>query len=176
MNQNINYLQPMNKTVLYSKIRAKILHKLDKYAGKIGMYTSYRIKENEKVGSTDKNLAELIREIEDVGYEYNSLSAAKQHSETSKLECGSFRRIPEKHPELDASAPDIIRNWKPNESQFHIHLFKIEDTIEVTSHYELRPDLLKPDFSRERLETHYRPEWNETYLPGVCEPDILDIF
>ena len=167
----------MNKTVFYSKIRVKSLYKLDKYADKIGMYTSYRIREDEKVGSTDKNLTDLIREIRNIGYEYNSISAAKQHSETGKLECGSFRHVPEEHPRLEDPdyKPDIIQNWNPNESQFHIHLFKIEDSVQITSHYELRPDPITPKFSLERIKTHYRPEWNETYLPRVCEPEILDI-
>lgn len=166
-------MKSVTTIIAYARLRAKTLYKLDNYADKIGMYTSYRIHDNETVGSTNRTVEEIIDELRKIGYEYNSISAAKQHSKSGRIETGSFRHVPEEHPKLDE--PQIINNWKPTECQYHVHLFSINGTVELTSHYEVRPDILSPNLSKSRLRTHYRPKWNETYLPGIHEESVRGI-
>lgn len=164
----------MRRLILLSKLRSRLLYKIDWGADKIGMYTSYEVQANELVGSTDRDIKDVITRLREIGYKYNSISAAKQHAESGNLETASFRSVPEEHPDLNQET-QITSNWRPIDCQYHVHLFEVDDRVEITSHYELRPDILNPEFSSDRLRTHYRPEWGESYIPGVYEPSVENI-
>jgi len=138
------------------------------------MYTSYKVQANELVGSTDKKIEDVVSRLKEIGYKYNSISAAKQHAESGNLETASFRRVPEEHPDLDQET-QITNNWRPVDCQYHVHLFEVDDRVDITSHYELRPDILNPEFASDRLRTHYRPEWGESYIPGEYESSVGNI-
>lgn len=64
-------MKSVTTIIAYAILRAKTLYKLDEYAGKIGMYTSYRIHDNETVGSTNRTVEEIVNELRKIGYEYN---------------------------------------------------------------------------------------------------------
>lgn len=152
--------------------RSKIYPRLDNIIDRFGLYAKYSLSNDEKIATLDIDKKEIVSEIKDMGYEYNTLSASKEHPVKSITDHGSFRKVPESHPQLNGD-PDILR-WSPHKTQYHIHIFEIEDKIELFSHYELRPDLISPYPSLRRLRVHYRPEWNENYLLGVVDPELAN--
>lgn len=150
--------------------RSTLLPYLDIPLQKIGMYSQYRLSENERIGYYDSGLTSLIERLEDLGYEYKTLSASKLHPKRDISDSGSYRRIPEEHPDINEDAK--ILNWSPKSTQYHVHLFEVDDTIEVFSHYELMPDVLTKSVSINRLKTHYRPVWESEYIEGIAESEI----
>lgn len=154
-------------------LRSRILPYADIPLDKIGLYTQYTLPKKERIGSYTGELDDLIDGLHNVGYEYNALSASKSHPEKNILDVGSYRRIPEEHPDIDINAR--ILDWSPHETQYHIHVFELEENIEIFSHYELIPDVLTTQLSVERLRTHYKPAWGSEYILGLAETDVLEL-
>jgi len=133
------------------------------------LYTAYPLTTAEYVGRyPDDRLSRAVSRLRDAGYTANPLAAAKYHPAPHRaVDHGSYRRVPDAHPEgIDAR---ITREYAPNQCHYHCHLWPVTDGVEVYSHYEVRPDILRGDFDPWRMAEHYRPELNETYLPGVTD-------
>ena len=158
---------------LQQKIRENILPRVNPYARRFGFYTAYTLSENELIGSTNQNIESAVSEIQSIGYDYNGLSATKIHPSKDIVDNGSYRRVPKSFS--DVRECRITENWSPEETQFHIHLFDVNKTVELYSHFELRPDIFNPHVSKSRLETHYRPQWSEEYILGAVEEPVLEI-
>lgn len=124
---------------------------LDNLLDPLEMYVAYTLGSDERVGRYSGPLPDA--------YRYMLLSAVKRHPETGAVEDGSYRKIPEEHPDVDAH---ITQAHAPEDCQYHIHVFGEE----LYSHYELRPD--RPG----QLHAHYRPTYGETYLEGIACPEI----
>ena len=141
---------------MISNIR-RLIGRLDPYTRKVGYYTAYSLSESEYITTVESI------EPTELGYEVNNLSAVKTHWDTGNQDIGSYRKVDPKSPK-----------W-----QFHIHTFATSAGIDVTSHYELRPDfrLLEGESigdAKNRLERHYRPQKDE-YLEGVACEEILTL-
>jgi hypothetical protein len=153
--------------------RENILPVVDKVAHPLGLYSMYRLGIAEKIGATSRESDEVVEDIKSVGFEYNGLSAIKKHPARDILDSGSYRLVPDNHPEVRGAR--ITEEFEPNECQYHLHLFEINNLVEYFIHYETRPDIFSPSFSKDRLETHYRPEYGQDYIKGA-KPDELNIF
>jgi hypothetical protein len=149
--------------------RHKLLPALDKVADPLGLYTMYRLSNEERMGSKRASLKRAEREVKDQGFKPTNISATKRHPIEDITDSGSYRKVANTHP---SSESRIVNNWEPEECQYHLHLFDMGDKIEYLMHYELRPDLFSPSISLERLRTHYKPEWGEDYLMGVKPPSF----
>lgn len=152
---------------------------IDRFSRPVGAYAAYRLDSAEYVGSTDLDVAGAIDALHDRGYEpAGVLAALKWHPDvTHRSDDGSYRKVAEQHPpDLDCT---LTREWRPSECQYHVHIYGFRDRTEVFSHYELRPDLLAPTVSIERLRTHYRPTYyssdpeHATYVQGLTSPDVV---
>lgn len=112
-------------------------------------YVAYPLREAEYVGSVRKPVEEVRTDLVDLGYEFGYLSSLKYHWETDDPDQGSYRRI-----------DPANERW-----QWHVHLFERGDSVELSSHYEYRPDVRRIAGEThseriERLREHYRPTWN----------------
>lgn len=145
---------------------------VDGLARSVGGYTAYGITTAEYVGrlTLPLGLHDAVEYLRENGYERNSLAAAKFHTAPhDAVAHASYRRVPEEHPDIDAR---ITHDYAPSECQYHVHLWPTVDGIEVFSHYEVRGDLVRGNWSYRRMREHYRPEGGETYLKGVTDLDL----
>lgn len=162
--------------------RERWLPSVDRLARRFDQYAAYQLSPAEYVGEVwmPNGTADVAGLLASSGYEHNGLSALKYHPENGEAhDRGSFRKVPAEHPELDLASegePEIL-GWDPRECQYHVHLFPGSDpgTVELYSHYEVRPDLFSPSFSIQRKREHYRPTYGETYLQGVACEEISSI-
>jgi hypothetical protein len=160
------------RSVHPGRLHARLLSALDPYARRVGLYTAYRLTEPERLGTVtgSAGLGVVVRRLRDAGYEPQWLAAAKRHpADDDRIAAGSYRRVPSRHPDVDAR---LVDEWRPRDCQFHVHPFPTHDGVDLYGHYELRPDLLAPRVDLTRLRTHYRPTWGETYLRGVLDPRL----
>lgn len=157
--------------------RSSILPHIDKYSREyLGLYTAYEVSEKEFVFETNRDLEELKKNLKNIGYDYNFLAATKKHPKLDIVDSGSFRRVPDTHPEKLHNDSELHRNWNPNQCQYHIHIFELGDgNKQVSCHYELRPDLSTPEFSVNRMKSHYRPDWDETYFPDIHDGKLSNL-
>lgn len=150
---------------------------LDPIARRYNLYTAYRVEWPEHVGTVDGMDVETARWfLDDVGYVPQFLSAAKAWPESEQpwsnddLHDLSYRRVPERHP---SEAYDTeLEYWPSGLCQYHVHVFVRDGVAYFFSHYELRPDFLRPYPSIPRLREHYRPTYGETYLRGVTDLEL----
>lgn len=136
---------------------------LDPFTRRFGYYTAYRLHPAEFIGDGvfQHGIPSAARWLRSMGYRPNWVSAAKRHPETGQLHDLSYRKIPDSHPpNLDEKR---ITDFGPAQCQFHVHAFDMGERIEFFSHYETRPIM---------GWTHYRPEYNSTYLRGVTDLDL----
>lgn len=91
-------MKSVTTIIAYARLRAKTLYKLDNYADKIGMYTSYRIHDNETVGSTNRTVEEIIDELRKLGM---SIIRFPQQSNT-------LNQVESKQDLLDMSPRNIL--------------------------------------------------------------------
>lgn len=151
--------------------RTKLL--LDDVARRVGFYTAYELDSEEWVGIVlGMDIESRLRQR---GYEASpsiagiTLEAAKLHPDTGTVHDVSLRKVD----------PD-----KPRK-QWHVHLYMEPDNTygtvtEAFSHYEFRPDFTRVGDESygdmiERLRTHYRPEWGETYIRGKASPVVTEL-
>ena len=154
--------------------REKWLPTIDKYAQKIGQYAAYRLSQDEYIGTMEHS-DQAEETIKAQGYEYSGLAALKYHPVTGKADNGSYRKVLTDYPVwLSKSSP--LRDFDPNELQYHVHLWEREYGVEVFSHFEVVPDLSTPKPSLKRNKTHYRPTHGETYLRGKSCKEIEELF
>jgi len=131
-----------------------------------GFYTAYTLDPREKVGTLP------LSPIEWSAYGYTTnpsllgvpLAAAKIHPETDNTHDISLRKVDPQN----------------KRKQWHIHVFKQGTKMEVFSHYEFRPDLNPVGDEgfgemKERLKTHYRPEYGSEYRLGVVDPELKEL-
>lgn len=160
--------------MLYRYAHKELLPRIDRVTRQFGYYTTYRLGDNEYIGSlpqAEYTLKDTISFLLTAEYEQNHLSAAKRHpKKPSVIDDASYRRVPNQHPTGIPS--EFGESWSPKDCQFHVHLFEMEDSIDFFSHYELRPDILTPSFDAERLTVHYRPEWGVEYFQGITDTRI----
>lgn len=134
---------------------------LDPILRKVGLYSSYTLRESEFVGTIPKSGRQILKRA---GYEPVpefggiKLAAAKQHPQTGETHDFSRRKV-------DPS--DYTR-------QFHVHGWLRGETIDLFSHAELRPDIrfLPAETPREtivRLRSHYHPEGDEYVRGATCD-------
>lgn len=153
--------------------RTKLL--LDNVARKFGFYTAYELDSEEYVGTVQGMWT--VQRLMQRGYEKPptfagvSLQAAKLHPDSGDVHDISLRKVD----------PDNPRK------QWHIHLYHTGPTmfveheeLEIFSHYEFRPDFQRVGDESygdmiERLRTHYRPEWGETYIRGKASPVVTEL-
>lgn len=141
---------------------------LNPIARRFNHYTAYRIREAERIGTMDRGVEATREYLRQQGYEPQYLSAAKKHPATGQAHDISYRRVPETHPPA-ADGTDVAETFAPAECQFHVHAFATGGQMELFSHYEARPDLLRPSIDLHRLKTHYRPDYGRDYLRGVTD-------
>lgn len=120
----------------------------------------------------DYSVEETVEGLERLGYEYQGLSAIKKHPSRGILDRGSYRKVPDKHPDIDVR---ITREWEPEDCQYHIHIFDTGNCIHLTSHYELCPDFFSPDINLDRIYNHYRPVYGENYIEGATSHRIAEL-
>ena len=137
----------------------------------LGLYEAYPLNQEEYVGTLGNGytLADARHYLRQNGYTPQYLSAAKRHPQTGALHDLSYRRVPTRHPPaaLDTA---LEARFAPAACQYHAHVFQTADGGPVFySHYEARPDPLRPAVDLARLRTHYRPTTGETYLEGVTD-------
>lgn len=144
---------------------------LDPLARLFGYYTAYSLSSPEYVGTLKQSIPETHNYLKHNAYQPQRLSAAKRHPDHGRLHDLSLRYIPSTHPDGALGTP-LAQEFDPEECQFHVHIFRTAEGVDVFSHYESRPDLMRPNISRKRLRTHYRPTWDETYLRGITNLDI----
>lgn len=144
-------------------------------------YTSYAVDEREYLGTFDGTLDECVDELLDRGYHYQLLAATKQHAERDHIDSGSFARIPNSHPYIARGTG--LGDRSPGECQYHVHLFELDDEIELYGHYEIHPYPHTPHWDLTRsYPHHYRPTWNDsdvpreewTYLRGIVDEQVRD--
>jgi hypothetical protein len=145
-----------------------LLERIDPIARKFGLYTSYELDAKEYIGKA--NPSTVVQRLQEAGYEAPPtflgvpLAASKTHPETNTTHDVTLRKIDPKRPR----------------SQWHIHIWFIEDTAEVFSHYEHRPDI-RPIAGeswidmKTRLKTHYRPIYGDDYLQGVASNAVVEL-
>jgi len=145
----------------------ELLKAIDPLARKVGLYTSYELSEMEFVGHADGwNIKEILKQN---GYEKPptflsvQLQAAKLHPKHNVVHDWSFRKV---DPENERK-------------QYHIHAWDVPSVqkAELASHYEFRPDLKVLEGETladaiERLRTHYRPSWGESYIRGKADQTV----
>lgn len=147
----------------------------------LGVYVAYQLHQMEKAGTrwTPRGRQDVVQHLREHGYEYNVLAAAKRHPDDDRIDVGSYRRVPNEHPDVtayDRGGASIVEEWAPEDCQYHVHLFdtEVEGLVELYSHYELRPDLFDPNFSPSRVRIHYRPTQHENYLYGVTDSAVQE--
>jgi len=139
---------------------------LNPVANRLGFYTAYTLDRRERVGTLPVSPLEWSA----YGYTTNPsllgvpLSAAKIHPETNKTHDISLRKVDPQN----------------KRKQWHIHVFKQGTKMEVFSHYEFRPDPTTVGDEdivemKQRLKTHYRPEWGDEYRMGVVDSDLKQL-
>lgn len=165
-----------------SRFKHKLRMKAAKFIEGLGIesiYGSYSLDENEHFFTiNERDIDSTVPDLfEKWGYEYQLLGARKLHPQTENPDSGSWRRVPNEHPNKDNR---LTRNWEPNQCQYHMHYWKIDSRIEFYIHYELRPDIFKPSINTDRLQEHYKPTWDvldkddATYLLGQTDPEVID--
>lgn len=165
------------------KVVSRLKHKLRNLAVDVGKYalpyTSYEIDQLEYIGYFNGTLDECERQLKEQGYHYQLFAAEKQLGETT--DDGSWARIPTRHPE--AVTQTALDGRDPRNCQYHVHLFEMEDGIDLYGHYEIHPYPWIPTVDYTRSVNHYRPTWdtkgNEksewTYLRGVRDKRLNTI-
>lgn len=151
----------------WTQLRAAV----DPITRQLGFYTAYALDVEEHVGSVELTTGEAQQYLRQRAYDPQYLSAAKRHPETGELHKLSTRHVPDDHPPA-ADGTQLAERYAPRECQFHTHWFDTAGGVDVFSHYETRPDLLRPEPSIERLRTHYRPERGSTYLRGITNLEL----
>lgn len=150
--------------------RQELLARIDPIARQFNKYTAYELAIDEFVGYLPEG--KFQDELRDHAYEINMLSAAKFHPESGFVDDWSLRRVDSEQPQ-----------W-----QWHIHLWeRAGGSMEVFSHYELRPDPRPlegeniPDM-RDRIREHYNPTWDTnapdaeaTYFLGDMCDVVADV-
>lgn len=152
------------------RFRETLLPAADRLVRPLGFYTAYSIGDEQlaRLDDVDAQIALLSFKI--AGFEETWLAALKYRSTARRShDYASLRYVPEEHPAVDAR---IVDEWEPAECQYHVHLFVVDGALEVYSHYEVRPDLLRPSPSIDRLRTHYRPVYGEDYVKGLAPRDV----
>ena len=146
-----------------------------------GKYTAYQLAESEYVRTINDSLENVTVLLKKSDYERNALAAAKYHHEPHKaLDHGSYRRVPQNHPdalENQEQPAEIVNHYEPEECQYHVHLWPTADGVELYSHYEVRPDLWpvadeSPLEAYQRAREHYDPTAGETYVRGVSDLQV----
>jgi hypothetical protein len=143
-------------------MKPELLKAIDPLARKVGLYTSYQLSQKEYVGLFEAPISELKA----AGYEHPptfagiGLEAAKQHPLNQSVHDVSLRKVDPNNPRM----------------QYHIHIWDYRPK-ELYSHYEFRPDLKvlageTLSEAIERLRTHYRPEWGESYIRGKADQTV----
>lgn len=163
-------------------VRREVSPRVDASARRfLGVYAAYQLLERERIGTTwaPRGRQDVIQHLLANGYEYNVLAAAKRHPDDGRIDIGSYRRVPEEHPDVDDyewGDAGIVEEWEPADCQYHVHLFDTDtaDVVELFSHYELRPDLFNPDISPRRVRIHYSPTQHENYLYGVADSVVRE--
>lgn len=147
-----------------TNLQTKLMAAIDPIARRLGYYTAYELDTQERVGFVNQDPITTRESLLMDGYEFSptiagvNLEAAKLHPNTGEVHEVSLRKVD----------PDDERK------QYHVHLWGDRSTS-IFSHHEYRPDVCVLDTesmteAKERLETHYRPEWGETYIRGkACE-------
>lgn len=158
----------------------RLLAAVDPTARRLGKYTAYQISRNEYVTTAQTTLKNARIALETLGYTPNSLAAAKTHPDPHRAVAhASYRKVPDKYPIAfrGDAAPRIVNDYRPEQCQYHVHLWPVVDGVELYGHYEVRPDLrpvggegIRAAYRRAR--EHYRPETGETYLMGVTDVDL----
>lgn len=155
---------------LSQRLRETLLLPADRLLRPAGLYAAYSIGDEQIASLPDVEPRWAICAMRTVGFEPAWLAALKYRSTARRHhDVASLRYVPEEHPAVDAR---IVDEWAPEECQYHLHLFDVDGVLEVYSHYEVRPDLLRPSPSIERLRTHYRPEYGEDYVKGLAPREV----
>lgn len=149
----------------------KLRVKANPIARSFNLYTTYTIREAERLGVRNEELSETREYLRSRGYEPQRLSAAKLHPESGQPHDLSYRRVPDTHPP-GVSDKRIAERFSPRECQFHVHGFSVDDGMQLFSHYEVRPDLSSPGVDISRLQTHYRPDYGQEYIRGISDLEI----
>ena len=144
--------------------QTKVMAAVDPIARRLGYYTAYELDKLEYIGYREDVATGTRNELLNNGYERSPtiagirLQAAKKHPETGEIHEYSLRKV----------------DPNDNRRQYHVHLWG-GGVTSIYSHHEFRPDLRvlegeSLEDAKERLQTHYRPEWGETYIRGkACE-------
>lgn len=155
-------------------VRENVLPGIDRAISPTGLYTMYRLSYEEIVAEKlECSIDEVVHNLKDIGFQYHGISAAKLHPTVEKIDSGSYRYIPDEHPDVEAR---VTREWEPEECQYHIHIFDMREFVHMFCHYELRHDLFSPSINLERTKTHYRPVHDEDYIKGVTPGPIEEVF
>jgi hypothetical protein len=124
-------------------------------------YTAYEIDQLEYIGHFDGTLDECETQLKERGYHYQLFAAEKQLGTVT--DDGSWARIPTRHPE--AVTGTALDGRDPRNCQYHVHLFEMEDGIDLYGHYEIHPYPWIPTFDIDRSLNHYRPTWDSASSP-----------
>ena len=151
-----------------------------------GLYLAYTLR-GEHVGTVPDFLTlQDVREcLQSRGYERSPsvgpipLEAAKRHPETGETHDLALRKVGEAGDDRHAAA---IQADDPRHTQFHVHGFERNGSVELHSHFEWRPDPERlhgetwPD-AYHRLRSHYRPGdyGGGAYLRGVHDADVATL-
>lgn len=155
-------------------VRENVLPHVDRAISPLGLYAMYRLSYKEIVAEKlECSMDEVIHNLKDLGFQYHGISAAKLHPTVEKVDSCSYRLVPDEHPDTSAR---IVKEWEPEECQYHIHIFDMREFIHMFCHYELRHDIFAPSINLERTKKHYRPEYGENYLRGVYPDSISSMF
>ena len=98
--------------------------------------------------------------LELAGYTYQAFAAVKDHSQLG-TDSGSFAYRPSAFPEW-LPEDNALRQWRPEQTQYHVHLFETNGETVVFGHYELaaKPWPLKGETWDDvvvRVTGHYNP-------------------
>ena len=150
------------------------------------LYLAYTLR-GERVGTAPDFLSvHDVREcLQSRGYERSPsvgpvpLEAAKRHPETGATHDLALRKVGGEGDDRHAAA---IKADDPSHTQFHVHGFERNGSVELHSHFEWRPDARVLDGERpadayNRLRSHYRPGsyGGGAYLRGVHDEHVVSI-
>lgn len=144
--------------MIQHQVRINLYPLLHRLLDEHDYYAAYTLDQAEHVGTLQGSLEDVRGLIRGAGYQYNLLAAAKWHWETGETDDGSYRKVDPHDPEY----------------QYHVHLFDRGGEVQVTSHYEIRPEPHQPYWDLERSLKHYHPD-PDAYLKGVAGPTIQDL-
>jgi hypothetical protein len=169
-------------------MKPELLKAIDPYLRRVGLYSAYTLDEKEFVGSVGIDTSNVFKKLEDrrppfvMEHDfYNTLTA--NGYETSPTFAGITLEAAKIHPKTGDVHDVSLRKVDPenNQKQYHLHywLESVEEGYEAQlfSHHEYRPDVRILDGETlseaiERLKTHYRPEWGESYIRGKADQTV----